>query len=222
MRWRQSGKLTYGLVSPPRLPRKWPSGGSASDQTLAREVEGWTVKETKPQRDRHRRALLRRVTKQAIRQLPPDGNLQGWVDNLERLHGKPVTIVQYDNDDSVDLSGTWIGKADCDYILIDSAATPARTAMILAHEVAHMMLNHRGLDDDIPDSVLAILAPDFAPEDARRHLSSHDVQVLGRHNNYDEATESEAEEMATALAAAARQRQRMAHYRDDPVSARLR
>jgi hypothetical protein len=82
--------------------------------------------------------------------------------------------------------GLWIGTADADYIYYEVATTPFHQAHIAMHEIAHMLLGHRGRAPATQD-LSRLLAPDVDLGLIRL--------ILGR-NAYGTAEEEDAETLA--------------------------
>lgn len=152
-----------------------------------------------------------RTVRATLKLLPRDGNIQGLLENLGTVRGRPVIVLpKDDHDDSV--SGRWYKTDVADYITSDIDAAPSSEAITLCHEVGHIVLDHSGSEHTLADTV----APDVDAGVAGRVLA-----MRARHN-YDKKIEQEAERLGTILAAEARRRQRVAQYSTDPISRRLR
>jgi len=154
---------------------------------------------------------MRHAVRLARRLMPLDGNLDDFIASIARHRGRPITLVQLDRRPSDDLSGLWLATESADYIIVDPTATPSRRALIVCHEIAHMLLGHRG--DLTTSQLLATTAPDLNCALVAR--------VLGRHA-YGSADEQAAEEMATVVAAERSQREDTARLHLHTNSARLR
>lgn len=143
-----------------------------------------------------------------MRLLPDDGNVDRLLANLSEHRGRRVVVIDHPFDDQ-GTTGLWIALPDLDLIAVDTSAGPSRRVVIIAHEIAHMMLGHEGPHADLGSRV----APDLPPDVVARVLSR---------DTYDDAEELDAERVATVLAVEQLRRQREAELRATTTSARLR
>lgn len=155
---------------------------------------------------------ISRATRAALQLMPDDGDLDTLLQNLARHRGRPLAVV--DHDPRVDglPSGVWVDATDRDLILVEAGVGPSRRALIISHEIAHMMLGHEGDCATLSDLVQNA-APDLSPALIER--------VLHRDKHSSDA-ENDAEEVATLIAVEHSRRRRNAELRANPVSARLR
>lgn len=151
-----------------------------------------------------------KATRAALRLMPKDGDLDQMLQNLAEWRGRPITVVKHHLHEDGLPSGLWLIRKDDDCIMVEADAGPSRQAVILSHEIAHMMLGHEG--SSVPDLVQQA-TPDLYPSLVERVL---------RRDSHDSRDESAAEEVATLIAVELRRRQRNAELRVNPVSARLR
>lgn len=156
--------------------------------------------------DRH----VRQAGRLARRLLPADGNLDGLMTNLSRHRGRQVTMVEQDLGQDGP-SGWWVELPSADYVFVDSAGSPSRRAAVICHEVAHMLLGHKG--EPVTAEVAALLVPHLRLSLAARILTRH---------GYCEPDEHAAEDLATQLVAEHARRDRTAQLNRNTVSARLR
>jgi hypothetical protein len=143
--------------------------------------------------------------------MPKDGNLDRWLDNVAAHRGRRIGVVEHDFGPDSTPTGLTCVMQDCDYIFIDKSAGPSRRAVILSHEIAHMLLGHDGASGT--SDLVSLVAPDLDPRLVERilHRESHSTD-----------DETAAEEVATVLAVEHGRRVRAAELRANPVSARLR
>lgn len=154
---------------------------------------------------------VHRATRLARRLIPRDGDLRGLLVNVSRHRGRPLTLMAHDLGSATGLSGLWLATATSDYIVIDASASPSRQAIAVSHEVAHMLLEHRGELTTI--DIGRGLAPDLNPGLVARFLARHGYATLD---------EREAEELATAIVMERERRERLAPPGVDSIAARLR
>ena len=146
--------------------------------------------------------------------MPRDGNIDGFVSAVATHRGRPIRVFTY----ALDVggpSGFWIGTPASDYLVCSAEDTPTRRAVIVCHELAHMLLGHEPEvgDPEATSLIVDILAPDVDATVATRFLARH---------AYAAAAEEDAEAAATAFVATAASRQRGAQASNDRVSERLR
>ena len=161
-----------------------------------------------------RPASQRRISKAAraaLQLMPEDGDLDKLLQNLAQQRGRPITVVENDQADSSLPSGLWIQSVNGDILMVEAGAGPSRRAVILSHEIAHMVLGHDG-DGAVSDLVMQA-APDLDAALIERVLHRD------RHTTGDE---NDAEEVATLIAVEHGRRRRNAELRANPISARLR
>ena len=85
--------------------------------------------------------------------------------------------------------GIWIGTAEADCIYYEQATSAFHQTHIVMHEIAHMLLGHRG-QTPAWQGVARVLAPDLDPELIRL--------ILGR-GTYGAREEEEAETLASLI-----------------------
>ena len=160
---------------------------------------------------RHSSRRVRATARLARRLMPPDGDLDVWLQNLGQHRNRPIRLIVQTLAPGSGLSGMCLVRDDADYVVLDAAASPSRRALVLAHEVAHLLLEHDG--EAASSEVVAQVAPDLSPGLISR--------VLTR-DGYNSVDEQDAEELATLLAVEHARRQRAQELRANAVSARLR
>lgn len=148
------------------------------------------------------------------RLMPRDGNIDGFVSAVAGHRGRSIRVFTY----ALDVggpSGFWIGTPASDYLVCSAEDTPTRRAVIVCHELAHMLLGHEPEigDTDATSLIADVLAPDVEVSVATRFLARH---------VYTAAAEEDAEAAATVFVATAASRQRGAEASNDRVSERLR
>lgn len=161
--------------------------------------------------DRKTPRRVRQTARLARRLMPSDGDLDVWLQNLGEHRKRPIRLIIQPLGAGTGLSGMCVVRDDADYIVLDAAGSPSRRALVLAHEVAHLLLEHDG--KAATSQVVAQVAPDLSPGLISR--------VLTR-DGYDSFEEQDAEELATLLAVEHARRQRAHELKSNSVSARLR
>lgn len=162
--------------------------------------------------------LTPRQAKRLTRRLmPEDGDLKGFLRNLGDHLGKRIVLLKLDRE-SLPLfenlpsstSGVCLALDQGLGIFIDESGGPSRRALIVAHEVAHILLGHPGRPG--PSNLIDQLTPKLG--------SAVPARIFYRCENTPD--ESAAEELATVIAAEHGRRQRSALLNSNPFSARLR
>ncbi|PKW18743.1 uncharacterized protein DUF955 [Saccharopolyspora spinosa] len=110
---------------------------------------------------------------------------------LSVQRGKPIRLVAYPFAVPGPF-GWWGSTPDTDFILYQAETTPAHQQHIIAHELGHLLADHKPDPDE--DPLWATMMPDISPEVIRRAL---------RRTSYDTVQEQEAEIAATMLLEAA-------------------
>ncbi|MER6316467.1 hypothetical protein ABT237_22235 [Streptomyces sp. NPDC001581] len=146
----------------------------------------------------------------AVRRLeiPAPYDVNGVCDLIERRRGRPLsvlpmTIPVYEGSPS----GLWVETDESDYILFQEKTSRAHQEHIVAHEIGHMLLNHRSLPSD-QDEVARLLMPNLDPSLVRT--------VLAR-TSYEELEEQQAEVVASLLPLQAGRTQRRLSSRHVPA-----
>lgn len=143
----------------------------------------------------------------ALRLVPADGDVIGLLRNVESVRGREIVLMSKPMPADAP-SGLWVSVPDRDYVVVPEAAPHSRLGAIVCHEIAHMLLGHRG--------EATLRATDIAPDIDQSVVA----RFLGRHG-YEVEQEREAERLGTQLAAEAARRARLTPGADI-VSARLR
>lgn len=151
-----------------------------------------------------------RAARKGLSLLPPDGDLDAFIEAVSDERGRQIVVLEYPLGDSA-ASGLWLTTAEVDYIVVSSGAALSRRTAILCHELAHMLLGHEA-DAEAADA-LAAVAPDISPEVRGRFLAR---------TAYEAHTECDAEEVGTSLATELLRRQRHPRWSGDRVGQRLR
>ncbi|CAL9278819.1 hypothetical protein [Streptomyces sp. NPDC095602] len=103
-------------------------------------------------------------------------------------------------------SGVWISTGRVDYIFHDSRATRLHKEHVIAHELGHILCDHR-CSDEFAD-ITALLMPNLAPEMVTRLL---------HRTRYDAVEEQEAETIASLLMYRSKRRGKAPAHSDGPV-----
>lgn len=156
---------------------------------------------------------LRRLFRTATKLMPPDGGFDAWLAALGSSRGRPLVVVDHEFEPG--FSGVVVSVADSDLIFVAADAAPSQRAMIICHELAHLLLGHsHGVDDHDLDSLtptLTDVVPDLDPAISAR--------VLAARAPSDSPAEIDAEHLGTLLAIEHGRRQRL---HGDPRGSRLR
>jgi hypothetical protein len=121
------------------------------------------------------RELLRDVP------LPRPWSMNEWVDRLERRRGREIDLVAVEYAPGLP-SGAWQRRADYDLIAYTAGTSPLHQDHIIAHEIAHLLCEHRGVCL-MSKAEAAAVAPDLSA-----HLLSH---LLTRVTTDDDEYEAE-------------------------------
>ena len=132
--------------------------------------------------------ISRRSRKPRPSDLTRDGaDIDSILKALSRRTGREVAVVEIDMHHDGP-SGLWMALPDRDVIATPLKATKVRRETAICHEVAHIVLSHRGSAVSAAELVGGI-----------KHLTPDAVEhYLARHG-YDDPQECEAETFATAL-----------------------
>lgn len=121
----------------------------------------------------------------------PGGDLNDLVDGVAQTRGRPVHLMAAELGPKAP-SGVWLSTTTADYIAYPSDAPPTRRALIICHELAHMVLEHDLAEPD-PEALAVLAAPSLDPTVAARMLRRHDFATQA---------ERDAEMLATRMMAA--------------------
>lgn len=153
-----------------------------------------------------------RKTWSAARSLvPASGDLADLVAAVATERCRAITLLDYDLPADAP-SGLWLQMTDVDYIVSARSLTADHRRVVICHELAHMLLDHRPRDGQVDTS---LIAPSISPDVAARYFTRH---------GYEDRDEADAESLATVLAAdlAERAFAAAAALAADNVSGRLR
>lgn len=126
---------------------------------------------------------------------PDDGTTESLIHNVSVLLDREIAVVTVPM--PVGLAGFWTSAGDREVIALDEGSSEIRQRVTLCHEVAHLVLGHRGGDDtqtSTPElDVLSAALPDLDPRLIKQTLYRSGCD-LG-----DDAEEHAAETFATDL-----------------------
>ncbi|MEU6210824.1 toxin [Streptomyces sp. NPDC047023] len=122
--------------------------------------------------------------------IPAPYDVNEVCDLMESRRGRPLSVLPmtmpvYEGSPS----GIWIETEESDYILFQEKTSRAHQEHIVAHEIGHMLLNHRSSPAD-QDEVARLLMPNLDPSLVRT--------VLAR-TSYEALEEQQAEVVASLL-----------------------
>jgi hypothetical protein len=121
-------------------------------------------------------------------EIPVPFDLGLFVAWLQRRRGRGIRLCPFGSGAGMPC-GFWIGTAEADCIYYERATSAFHQTHIVMHEIAHMLLGHRGRTPAW-QGVARVLAPDLDPELIRL--------ILGR-GTYDAREEEEAETLASLI-----------------------
>jgi hypothetical protein len=81
---------------------------------------------------------------------------------LERQRHRPIRLYPFSSGPGIPC-GLWIGTADAGYIYHEEGTTPYHQTHIALHELAHMLLDHRGATQ-VWERLVNLLVPDVDPQ----------------------------------------------------------
>ena len=120
--------------------------------------------------------------------IPAPFDLDEFVAGLERQRHRPIRLSPFSSGPGVPC-GLWIGTAEADYIYHEQGTTPYHQTHIALHELAHMLLDHRGATQ-VWEKLVNLLVPDVDPQLVQL--------VLGR-SMYSTEEERDAETLASLI-----------------------
>ena len=120
---------------------------------------------------------------------PRPWNLRAFGEELQRLHGRPITLTPAPLPS--DHPGLLLTGTTADTIAYPATADPTRQAYVVAHQAAHLLLRHHGTPDDA-------LAHSLFP-----HLDPATVAQAITARQFPAHAEQQAEAFATLLIATA-------------------
>jgi hypothetical protein len=120
--------------------------------------------------------------------IPAPFDLDEFVAGLERQRHRPIRLSPFSSGPGVPC-GLWIGTAEADYIYHEQGTTPYHQTHIALHELAHMLLDHRGATQ-VWEKLVNLLVPGVDPQLVQL--------VLGR-SMYSTEEERDAETLASLI-----------------------
>jgi len=125
-------------------------------------------------------------------------------DAVARQRRRPIRILRLDTArDGVVGCGLWVRARVADYIVVDRDAPRELAGHLLCHELAHILLDHKGL---MPFASAALGFDRLDPEMIQR--------VLGRSGRFSDSEERDAEGLATVVRSFAARRSPVPRPRD--------
>ena len=119
--------------------------------------------------------------------IPRPFGLAEFAARLERQRNRPIRLRPFSSGQGLPC-GLWIATSDADYIFAEQDTTPFHASVIALHEIAHMLLGHRG--PGAWQNLARQVAPDVHPALVRL--------ILGR-SAYATAEERDAETLASLI-----------------------
>jgi hypothetical protein len=105
---------------------------------------------------------------------------------VERIHGKPIDIVEAQFSKGSTVHGVWFSRVDFDLVIHAATPSPLHRQQIVLHELAHILLRHAGYAG-APERIADLLPA--LPRDTI-------MQALRLRSNYTDPEEIEAEMIA--------------------------
>jgi Zn-dependent peptidase ImmA (M78 family) len=141
--------------------------------------------------------------------MPDTGDVDQFVQAVAGYRGRRImTLAQELGLEAP--TGYWISTTDTEYIVYPEDSSDDQRAVVICHELAHMLLNHQPPEGSLD---LGELAPSIDPLIAARFLNRH---------GFDDAMEADAESLATQLTSELGRRVLNHELARDNISARLR
>ncbi|GAA2454897.1 hypothetical protein [Streptomyces macrosporus] len=138
-------------------------------------------------------ASLHRDSRRFVRGLglPPADSIRDLLPAIEERPGHPIRLMPAPAGTDRSLCGMWIRTADVDYVFVHPETSRFHQDHIIAHELGHVLRNHRGGPASGPVSpVTERLVPTLDPAVVR--------MMLGR-GDYEHRDEQEAELIGSYL-----------------------
>ncbi|MFC4518311.1 hypothetical protein [Streptomyces ehimensis] len=120
--------------------------------------------------------------------LPTPCDIAELCARLSDQRGRPIRLVPIAMQ-AEQPCGLWVASDAVDFVLFEAKTTRPHQDHIIAHELAHIICDHRGITF-LADSAIRLIFPDLNPELVR--------DVLPR-SNYSDLQEREAEIMASLI-----------------------
>ena len=151
----------------------------------------------------------RRARRIATRLVPETGDVDAFVRAVAHHRGRRIVTMAQELGHEAP-TGYWISTIDADYVVYPIDSNADQRAVIICHELAHMLLDHQPPEGTLD---LGQLAPSIDPAIAARFLARH---------GFYEVMEVDAENMATQLMTELNRRADRHELERDTISARLR
>jgi len=119
--------------------------------------------------------------------IPRPFGLAEFVARLERQRSRPILLRPFSPGPGMPC-GLWIGTTEADYIYYENGTTPFHRTLIALHEIAHMLLDHRG--PSAWENLARQVAPDVHPSL---------VQLILSRSAYSTPEERDAETLASRI-----------------------
>ena len=119
--------------------------------------------------------------------IPRPFDLAVFAAGLEARRGRAIRLRPFSPGPGVPC-GLWIAAADTDYVYYEQATTPFHVTVIVLHEIAHMLLDHRG--PSAWENLARQVAPDVHPSL---------VQLILSRSAYSTPEERDAETLASRI-----------------------
>ena len=71
-------------------------------------------------------------------------DIQNFLQHLQQQRQRPIQVVDFPF--TAEIYGLWVPAPTTDYIFVNAHLLPAHRVHTLLHEIAHLLLNHRGVD----------------------------------------------------------------------------
>ncbi|TXH56721.1 MAG: hypothetical protein E6Q93_14025 [Burkholderiaceae bacterium] len=127
---------------------------------------------------------------------PACETIDEFLESISQARGRPITVVDTPMP-TRKVCGLWLGFDTADTIVISDQLRGVQRDHVIMHEVAHVVLDHEGVNGDLAGSILD--GGLFATLD-----SSAVRRVLGRSRRYSEEQERNAELLGTFYQAGTR------------------
>ncbi len=161
-----------------------------------------------------RQLELRRTLRRTKGLIPGDGSLAGLIAGVAEHTGRNLVHVEVELAGS-SVSGAWIPTPNADYLLSPAGAPATRAAVVVCHEIAHIMLGH--------EPAFHLGGTLEKVQAAMTQVSPSTVQRMLARAGYTDRQERDAEYFATVLNTTLAHRRVAAEWRAASlISERLR
>jgi hypothetical protein len=127
---------------------------------------------------------------------PAFETVEEFLAGISEARGRPITVVEAPLP-TRKVCGLWIGTDSADTIVISDRLRGVQRDHVVMHEVAHVVLEHHGVNRDIAESIVSGgMVTSLNPSAVRR--------VLGRSRRYGDTQERQAELLGTFYQAGTR------------------